>query len=114
VRIEEFTKRDYIAFHARVHRTLPTFVWETYDARAIELYKHTPPEPRLLFLSENRDAAGIVHLDPGESKPDPKDFAEDFRFQDIVLLSESFTWAVRTGHEDWDHFVFGTPPHSDP
>jgi hypothetical protein len=32
VRIEEFTKRDYIAFHARVHRTLPTFVWEALHA----------------------------------------------------------------------------------
>lgn len=110
MRVEEFTKHDYIALHARMHRASPTFVWETYDARAIELYKQAPPEPRLLFLAENRDAAGIIHLDSGEAKPDPKQFAEDFRFQNVVLLPESFAWAVRTGHEDWDPFEFGTPP----
>lgn len=109
MRVEQFSKRDYVELRVRVAQALSKFVWETYDARALALYQRAPRAERLWFLAMNPDIGGIIEFEPGESIVDPKLFAEEYRFQEIMIFPENLSWIMQTGHEDWDPIAFGTP-----
>lgn len=56
----------------------------------------------LLFAHESGTASGRVDFEAGERVPHPSSLAQSLGFDAVWLFSTDLSWAVRTGHEDWD------------
>ena len=66
------------------------------------------------FAQDGGPESGSIAFDADEAVPHPSELCEQLGFGSVWFFGDSYAWAVRTGHQDWQLAeLFEKPPDSE-
>jgi hypothetical protein len=103
MKITRHATQDAIRFDRQWRASLRTGEHGRRQTGVIELSRwRTKAIAGLLFAHGGGTESGRIDFEPDETIPHPSEVSQMLGLDAVWLFSTDFTWAIRTGHEDWD------------